>query len=95
MTMKKPWPKILVVFDCQVRPGVDIRHMTAISRYIAAKRPEVIVCIGDYADMPSDLVRRARVELLEELLDMLLQNGTYTGVGADDLYDLLTEARTK
>jgi hypothetical protein len=51
--MTKPWPKILVIFDCQVRPGVDIRHMTAISRYIAAKRPEVIVCIGDYADMPS------------------------------------------
>jgi len=45
--------KILVIADCQVRPGVPTQHLVAISNYILAKRPDVIVCIGDFADMPS------------------------------------------
>jgi hypothetical protein len=45
--------KILVIFDCQVRPGVPTQHLSAISNYIAAKRPDVVVLIGDFADMPS------------------------------------------
>lgn len=43
----------LVIPDCQVRPGVSIAHMTWISNYIAEKRPDVIVCLGDFADMQS------------------------------------------
>jgi hypothetical protein len=43
----------LVIPDCQVRPGVDISHMGWIGNYIAEKRPNVIVCLGDFADMAS------------------------------------------
>jgi len=42
-----------VLPDGQVRPGVDLTHWKWISNYIAAKRPDVIVNIGDFADMVS------------------------------------------
>jgi hypothetical protein len=45
--------KHLVIPDCQVRPDVDYSHLSWIGNYIAAKRPDVIVNIGDFADMPS------------------------------------------
>lgn len=45
--------KHLVIPDCQVKPGVDVSHMDWIGRYIVDKLPDVIVCIGDFADMPS------------------------------------------
>ncbi len=43
----------LVIPDCQVKPGVPIDHMDWIGNYIRAKRPDVIVCLGDFADLPS------------------------------------------
>jgi len=39
--------------DCQVKPGVNTDHLEACGNYIADKRPDVIVCIGDFADMES------------------------------------------
>ena len=45
--------KIAVIPDAQVKPGVPIDHLAAAGRYIAAKRPDVIVCLGDFADMGS------------------------------------------
>ena len=45
--------RIAVMPDAQVRPGVPTDHIAAYGQYIAAKRPDVIVCIGDFADMPS------------------------------------------
>lgn len=42
-----------VIPDCQVKPGVSTDHLEYIGRYLAEKRPDVIVCIGDFADMPS------------------------------------------
>jgi hypothetical protein len=36
-----------------VKPGVDVSHMDWIGRYIVDKLPDVIVCIGDFADLPS------------------------------------------
>lgn len=45
--------KILVIPDCQVKPGVPLRHLEWIGRYIVEKRPDVIVNIGDFSDMPS------------------------------------------
>lgn len=45
--------KHLVIPDCQVKPGVDVSHMDWVGRYIADKQPDVIVCIGDFADLPS------------------------------------------
>jgi hypothetical protein len=47
-------PKMhLVIPDCQVRPDVDYNHLTWIGNYIAEKRPDTVVCLGDFADMPS------------------------------------------
>lgn len=45
--------RIAVVTDAQVRKDVPIDHLAAYGKYIAAKQPDVIVCIGDFADMPS------------------------------------------
>lgn len=45
--------RIGVIPDCQVKPDVDISHLSKIGQYFADKRPNVIVCIGDFADMPS------------------------------------------
>ena len=45
--------KILVLPDCQVKDGIDFSYLTKIGRYICDKRPDAIVCLGDFADMPS------------------------------------------
>lgn len=39
--------------DCQIRPGDDTGYLSAIGNYIVKKKPDVIVCGGDFADMPS------------------------------------------
>ncbi len=51
--MSKKYRKVLVIPDTQVKPGVDTRHLTAISNYIAEKRPDTIVHLGDHYDLPS------------------------------------------
>jgi hypothetical protein len=43
----------LIIPDCQVKPGVDIDHLRWVGEYIAEKRPDVIICIGDFADIES------------------------------------------
>lgn len=43
----------IVIPDCQVKADVDISYLSSIGNYIAKKKPDVIVCIGDFADMPS------------------------------------------
>lgn len=45
--------KHLVIPDCQVKPGNSVEYLKWIGKYIVEKQPEVIVCIGDFADMPS------------------------------------------
>lgn len=45
--------KHLVIPDCQIRPGDDTQFLSRIGQYIVDKQPDVIVCIGDFADMPS------------------------------------------
>ena len=42
-----------VIPDVQAKPGVPLDHLKWAGMYIAEKRPDVIVCIGDFADMPS------------------------------------------
>lgn len=44
---------ILVIPDCQVKPNVPIDHLEWLGRFILDKKPDVIVQIGDFADMPS------------------------------------------
>jgi hypothetical protein len=43
----------MILPDCHVKPGVPLDHLTWAGYYIALKRPDVIVCLGDFADMPS------------------------------------------
>lgn len=45
--------KHLYLPDCQVRAGDSLTFLNAIGNYITEKRPDVIICGGDFADMPS------------------------------------------
>ena len=45
--------KHFVIPDCQVRPGRPTDHLKWAGKYIADKRPDVVVCLGDFADMAS------------------------------------------
>lgn len=60
-TVRKDAPRIyqrerlgrmgMVIFDTQVKPGVPLEHLEWIGKYIADKRPDFVVQIGDFADM--------------------------------------------
>jgi len=43
----------MIIPDVQVKEGVDYSHLTWIGKWAAEKKPDVIVCLGDFADMPS------------------------------------------
>lgn len=45
--------RIAVIPDMQVKPGIDLSYCRRIGLYMADKMPDVIVNIGDFADMPS------------------------------------------
>ena len=45
--------RILVIPDCQVREGVPLQHLKWAGEAICEYRPDVVVNIGDFADMPS------------------------------------------
>jgi hypothetical protein len=45
--------KIAVIPDVQFRPGDNPDFLRKIGLYLEEKEPDVIVCIGDFADMPS------------------------------------------
>jgi hypothetical protein len=62
-TVRKDAPRIfsgerlgrmhIVIPDVQAKPGVRLDHLTWVGNYIAEKKPDVVVCIGDFADMES------------------------------------------
>jgi len=45
--------RILVIPDTQVREGVPLEHLTWAGKAICDYKPDVVVHIGDHADMPS------------------------------------------
>lgn len=45
--------RIFLMPDVQARPGTPTNHLRAAGNYCVAKKPDVIVCIGDFWDMPS------------------------------------------
>jgi hypothetical protein len=45
--------RIICIPDPQVKPGVPINHLKAAGNYICDSRPDVIVVLGDWWDMPS------------------------------------------
>lgn len=46
-------PRHLIIPDVQAKPHVPLNHCEWVGKYIAEKRPEVIVNLGDLADMSS------------------------------------------
>ena len=45
--------KHFIVPDCQVKPGVPLDHLTWAAKYCVEKHPDVIINLGDFADMES------------------------------------------
>lgn len=45
--------KHLVIPDTQIRPGDNLEFLNRVGMYIRDKQPDVLVQIGDFADMPS------------------------------------------
>ena len=45
--------RIIVIPDVQIKPGADLSYIRWISKYIVDKKPDALVIIGDWADMPS------------------------------------------
>ena len=45
--------KHLVIPDCQVKHGEKFEYLTRIGHYMVEKKPEVVVHLGDFADMES------------------------------------------
>lgn len=45
--------KILVIADTQCKPDENLEYMTWIGKYIADKKPDIVVHIGDHFDFPS------------------------------------------
>lgn len=43
----------IVIPDCQVKDGVDLAYLSWVGQYIADQRPDRLIQIGDFADMPS------------------------------------------
>ena len=44
---------ILLIPDCQVKPGVPLDHLYSLSKFIVHRQPDAIVNIGDFFDLPS------------------------------------------
>ena len=44
---------IFVIPDVQDKPNVSKKFLRSIGKYIVHKRPDIIVCLGDFADMES------------------------------------------
>lgn len=53
MTSLSPNRRHLIIPDAQIKPGVDTRHIDWAAQAIVDYRPDVIVVIGDWWDMPS------------------------------------------
>ncbi len=43
----------LIIPDVQNKPGVPTDHLEWVGKYIVDKKPDTIVCLGDFADMHS------------------------------------------
>jgi hypothetical protein len=49
----KAGKRILVLPDVQAKDGTDFSYLKRIGTYMVDKKPDIVVCIGDFADMPS------------------------------------------
>lgn len=46
-------PKHLIIPDAHAHPNYSNERFTALGQFVAEERPQKIICIGDFADMPS------------------------------------------
>lgn len=56
VTKEKPLskkPTILVIADTQCKPSENLEYILWVGKYIADKKPDVVIMIGDWWDMPS------------------------------------------
>lgn len=44
---------LLVIGDPHAHPDYDNSRFTALGKYIVSSKPDTVVCLGDFADMPS------------------------------------------
>ena len=44
---------LLIIGDPHAHPDYDNKRFTALGKYILKTKPDIIVCLGDFADMPS------------------------------------------
>ena len=44
---------LLVIPDCHAAPEYDNDRFTALGNFIVDEQPNIIVCLGDFGDMPS------------------------------------------
>ena len=51
--MKRIGKRIIVIPDTQIRPGDDYGFLNNIGKYIVDMQPDIVVHLGDFADMPS------------------------------------------
>ena len=45
--------RVLVVPDTQIKSGTPTEHLEWAGKYLVDKEPDIVVCLGDWADMPS------------------------------------------
>lgn len=43
----------VMIADTQCKPGIDLAYLRRVGQYLVHKKPQLIVMIGDHADMPS------------------------------------------
>jgi hypothetical protein len=77
--------KHLIIPDTQVKDGADLSYLSWVGKYIVDKKPDVIIQIGDFADLPSlssyDVGRKSfegrryktDIEVTKKAMEMLLQ----------------------
>lgn len=51
--MTRTIKKLVIIPDVHVSPKYDNERLVWLARYIKHEKPEVVVCLGDFADMPS------------------------------------------
>ena len=54
---------IVVIPDYHAHPDYDNERASVIGEFIAARRPDLVVCLGDFADMPSICEHSSKLSL--------------------------------
>lgn len=61
--MKRIGKRHIVIPDTQVKENIKTKHLEACGNYIVEKRPDTVVMLGDWADMPSLSTHKAKGDI--------------------------------